>query len=153
MPHPERLSQAEKKALARSAVTPGSASAAQAAVRAALDTHPTTKDAWVGVGGGFLVTALVVAANLAVFARLDAPRRAARQPALFDQPLYAGLTFLAALLLGLAVPRVYHPIPFGRTRSEDRQFYSPGVRLSRGTWAALAAFAMVLDVLVFALAR
>lgn len=67
----------------------------RALVDQALATHPTLKDALVTVGGGLLVFVIASAANLAVFSKIDATRRIARSPALFDhvrRPSPSGIT-------------------------------------------------------------
>lgn len=120
-------------------------------LRNALTFHPTTKDALVTVLGGLLVGLAGAGATVYAFASVDSARRIAQQPPLLDQPQVVLPTLFAVALLAVSLPRVVHPVPFGRTRSEDRMTYSPGIRLGRPMWAALACVAVVVDVLAFAL--
>jgi hypothetical protein len=132
-----------------SAEDPGKAM--RALVNDALSSHPTTKDALVTVLGGLAVGLVAMGATVYAFATIDAARRIAHKPALLDQPQVFLATLVAVVLLSIALPRVVHPAPFGRTRSEDRMTYSPGVRLGRPAWAAIAFVAVVIDVLAFVL--
>ena len=125
--------------------------AMRALVNDALSTHPTTKDALVTVLGGLAVGLVAMGATVYAFATIDAARRIAHKPALLDQPQVFLATLFAVVLLSIALPRVVHPAPFGRTRSEDHLTYSPGLRLGRPAWAAIAGVAVVIDVLAFVL--
>ena len=125
--------------------------AMRAFVNDALSTHPTTKDALVTVLGGLAVGVVAMGATVYAFATIDAARRLAHKPALLDKPQVFLTTLFAVVLLSIALPRVVHPAPFGRTRSEDHMTYSPGLRLGRPAWAAIAGVAVVIDVLAFVL--
>jgi len=139
----------DRKKDVSSAEDPGKAM--RALVDAALSSHPTTKDALVTVIGGLAVGLVAMGATVYAFATIDASRRIAHKPALLDQPQVFLTTLFAVVLLSIALPRVVHPAPFGRTRSEDHMTYSPGLRLGRPVWAAIAGVAVVIDVLAFVL--
>lgn len=124
----------------------------RALVDQALSTHPTMKDALVTVLGGIVVLLVTGSVNLVIFFVLDEPRRIAREPALFDQGHIVALVMLAVAVISVALPRVLHPAPIFRIRSEDQMTYSPGIRLSRGRWAGITVAALVVNALVFVIA-
>lgn len=102
----------------------------------ALATHPTSKDVVVTLLGGGGVAFVSFFVNATLFA----PRGPAPVPMM--------VLAVAIVLQSIAIPRVFHPAPLFRTRSDDGQTYSPGIRLAPGKWAFLALFALVVDVLV-----
>ena len=153
-PSPRKESRKQRRIREQNQANDGQAAMneTRALVDQALATHPTLKDALVTVLGGIAVFLVASAANVAIFFVIDAPRRAAREPALFDQGHIVALVMLAIGAMSVALPRVVHPAPIFRVRSEDQMTYSAGVRLSRGTWAGVAIAALVSNALVFVIA-
>lgn len=153
-PSPRKESRKQRRIREQNQANAGHAAMndARALVDQALATHPTLKDALVTVLGGIAVFLVASAANVAIFFVIDAPRRAAREPALFDQGHIVALVMLAIGAMSVALPRVVHPAPIFRVRSEDQMTYSPGFRLSRLAWAGIAAGALIANALVFVVA-
>lgn len=112
---------------------------------------PSNKDVLYTVVGGIIVGLLAAAANVAAFYRSDSHRALTRS--IMGQPVVMISSLLLVMALATSVPRIFHPAPWGRVRSEDRTTYSPGYRFSRGRWAIVAAVSAVLNVLLFVFAE